>query len=117
MLLIPSKYEPCGLTQMYALKYGTVPVVRATGGLADTIKPFDIKTGKGNGFTFGPYEPKAFFEAVTKAVNTYDEKRVWHRIVANGMREDFSWKFSAENYKKLYESLPALPEGASSEGG
>jgi starch synthase len=105
MLLIPSRYEPCGLTQMYALKYGNVPVVRATGGLADTIKPFDIKTGKGNGFTFGPYEPKAFFKAVRKAVNTYDEKRVWDRIVANGMQEDFSWQRSAKNYKKLYESF------------
>jgi starch synthase len=105
MILIPSRYEPCGLTQMYALKYGTVPVVRATGGLADTIDTFDMKTHKGNGFTFDSYEPKALFEAFTEAANTYDKKRIWDRIVTNGMREDFSWERSAKSYKKLYESV------------
>ncbi len=105
MFLIPSRYEPCGLTQMYALKYGTVPVVRATGGLADTINHFDTKTGKGNGFTFDPYEPKAFLDAIKAAVKTYDKKPVWDRIIANGIREDFSWERSAKNYKKLYESV------------
>jgi starch synthase len=105
MLLIPSRYEPCGLTQMYALKYGTVPVVRATGGLADTIEHFDTKTGKGNGFTFGAYDPETLLDAIKEAVNTYDKKRVWDEIVANGMREDFSWKRSAKNYKNLYESV------------
>jgi len=106
MLLIPSRYEPCGLTQMYALKYGTVPLVRSTGGLADTVKHFDMKTGRGNGFTFGPYKPRAFLDAIREATGIYDKKHaVWNRIVANGMQEDFSWERSAKNYKKLYKNI------------
>ncbi|RLF53204.1 MAG: hypothetical protein DRN37_11915 [Thermoplasmata archaeon] len=105
IFLIPSRYEPCGLTQMYALKYGSVPVARATGGLADTIDHFNVKTGKGNGFAFDLYEPKAFFDAVKEAVKTFDKKSIWEKIVAKGMQKDFSCESSAKNYKKLYESV------------
>lgn len=105
IFLIPSRYEPCGLTQMYALKYGTVPVVRATGGLSDTVAHFDSETGKGHGFVFDEYEPKALLRAVKEAVKIYDKKRIWHRLVANGMKKDLSWKESAKNYKKLYENI------------
>jgi starch synthase len=103
--LIPSRYEPCGLTQMYALKYGTVPIVRATGGLDDTIVPFDHKTGEGNGFKFSAYEPTAFLEAIRKAVELFRDPKAWQRLMANGMKEDFSWDRSARRYMELYRSL------------
>jgi len=105
IFLVPSRYEPCGLTQMYALKYGTVPVVRATGGLSDTVAQFNAKTREGQGFRFDNYEPKALLRAVKEAVKTYDKKRVWQRLIANGMQKDFSWRQSARNYKSLYESF------------
>jgi starch synthase len=107
ILLIPSRYEPCGLTQMYALKYGTVPVVRATGGLEDTITVFNPQEGEGNGFKFGAYESGAFLAAVQKAVKTFQDSRSWNRLMANGMKEDFSWEQSAQRYRALYESLIA----------
>lgn len=102
MFLIPSRYEPCGLTQMYALKYGTIPIVRATGGLEDTIKPFNSQTGKGNGFTFTDYKPKAFFTSVLNAVDLYHNPTSWKKIQNNAMREDFSWDRSARSYLDLY---------------
>lgn len=105
VLLIPSRYEPCGLTQMYALKYGAVPVVRATGGLEDTVKHFDPLKGRGNGFKFAPYEPAAFLEAIREAVSTYENPKTWNALRANGMKEDFSWGRSARIYRELYESL------------
>jgi starch synthase len=105
ILLIPSRYEPCGLTQMYALKYGTVPIVRATGGLDDTIVPFDHRTGEGNGFKFSAYEPIAFLEAAGKAVDLFEDPKAWKRLMANGMKEDFSWDRSAQRYRTLYELL------------
>jgi starch synthase len=103
--LIPSRYEPCGLTQMYALKYGTVPVVRATGGLEDTIKAFDPQKGNGNGFKFGPYEPKAFLAAIKEAIDVFNDSTSWKRIVKNAMKDDFSWNRSARTYVELYESI------------
>jgi starch synthase len=105
IFLVPSRYEPCGLTQMYALKYGTVPVVRATGGLDDTILQFDPRTGKGNGFTFKPYEPAAFLEAVRAAAELFFEPKAWKKVMANGMKADFSWEQSARKYLELYKSL------------
>jgi starch synthase len=107
IFLIPSRYEPCGLTQMYALKYGTVPVVRATGGLEDTIAAFNPEEGEGNGFKFGAYEPGAFLAAVKKAVETFQDSRLWNRLMANGMKADFSWGRSAKRYRALYELLMA----------
>jgi starch synthase len=105
ILLIPSRYEPCGLTQMYALKYGTVPLVRATGGLDDTIIPFDPQTGKGNGFKFGPYEPTAFLGAIRQAQELFKDTGGWKRLMSNGMKADFSWKRSAASYMELYQSI------------
>jgi starch synthase len=105
MLLMPSRYEPCGLTQMYALKYGTVPVVRAVGGLDDTIQQFDPKTGKGNGFKFEPYTPKAFLDRILDAVNLFETEKIWMRLMREGMKADFSWKHSAQKYLRLYQSL------------
>jgi len=109
MFLIPSRYEPCGLTQMYALKYGTVPVVRATGGLDDTIAPFDRKTRKGNGFKFEPYGAKAFLETVQQAVQLFNDSEAWKALIANGMKADFSWDESARNYLELYRSFNHPP--------
>jgi starch synthase len=105
IFLIPSRYEPCGLTQMYALKYGTVPVVRATGGLDDTIVPFDPLTKEGNGFKFGPYKPSAFFSAIRQAVNLFQDPRIWKRLMTNGMKADFSWDKSARRYLEIYRSV------------
>ena len=105
IFLIPSRYEPCGLTQMYALRYGTVPVVRATGGLDDTIVQFDPKTKKGNGFKFGPFHAKAFFNAIKEAVDCFQVPKTWHTLMLNGMNEDFSWDRSAEQYLELYRSI------------
>jgi starch synthase len=105
ILLIPSRYEPCGLTQMYALKYGTVPLVRATGGLDDTVTPFDPETGRGNGFKFGPYEAGAFLSTVRRAVELFQDARAWKMMMANGMKADFSWDRSAKHYLELYQSL------------
>ena len=114
IFLIPSRYEPCGLTQMYALKYGTVPVVRATGGLDDTINHFDAEAGTGNGFKFSRYESKAFYASIQEAVSLFQNAKLWKRIVANGMRADFSWDRSAQMYLELYRSVmerPALERG------
>jgi starch synthase len=105
MLLIPSRYEPCGLTQMYALKYGTVPVVRSTGGLDDTIVQFDPKKGEGNGFKFGPYKPESFLGAIRKAVALFQEAEAWNKLVADGMKADFSWDRSAQRYLELYHTV------------
>ncbi len=105
IFLIPSRYEPCGLTQMYALRYGTVPVVRATGGLEDTIVQFTPKTNKGNGFKFGPFSSKAFLTAIKEVVECFQVPKTWKRLMLNGMREDFSWDRSARQYIELYRSI------------
>ena len=104
MLLIPSRYEPCGLTQMYALKYGTIPVVRATGGLDDTITPFNPQTGKGNGFKFTSYTPKAFLRSLQKAIALFHNPGAWRKLRTNAMKEDFSWDRSARSYLELYKT-------------
>jgi starch synthase len=105
ILLIPSLYEPCGLTQMYALRYGTVPLVRATGGLNDTIVPFDPEAEQGNGFKFGPYTEGALMGSVKEAVRLYQDSTTWQVLMRNGMRADFSWDRSAQRYLDLYESI------------
>ena len=105
IFLIPSRYEPCGLTQMYALKYGTVPVVRATGGLEDTIAQYEPKTAKGNGFKFKAYDSKAFLSAMKKAVGLFQHTKKWKQLVSNGMKADFSWARSALAYLELYRSI------------
>ena len=105
IFLIPSRYEPCGLTQMYALKYGTVPVVRATGGLEDTIVPFDPETGEGNGFKFAAYESKAFLTAIKQGIELFQDAKAWKKLMANGMQADFSWDRSAKRYVEIYRKL------------
>jgi len=102
MFLMPSRFEPCGLGQMISLRYGSVPIVRETGGLSDTIKNFNPKTGKGNGFTFGAYDRYAFFAAIVRALETYKYRENWNKIVTNGMQESFSWEVPAQKYLKLY---------------
>ena len=91
LFLMPSRYEPCGLNQMYSLKYGTIPIVRATGGLDDTIREFDPEKGEGNGFNFEEYSSAALIEKARKVLAIYRNKKLWSRLVEKAMREDFSW--------------------------
>ncbi len=109
MFLIPSRYEPCGLTQMYALKYGTIPVVRATGGLDDSIQEFDAKALTGNGFKFTETEPEAMLGALARALDAYSRKDLWTALMRNGMSADFSWTRSAGEYLALYRDLAGRP--------
>jgi len=106
---MPSYYEPCGLNQIYSLKYGTVPVVRKTGGLADTVQDWDeLKYSgneNGNGFSFFDYSAYALSLSVRRAVNTFQSKETWRKIQINGMKNDFSWDNSAAKYLLLYEKL------------
>ena len=105
MFLMPSRYEPCGLNQIYSLKYGTVPVVRATGGLDDTIDEFNASTGRGTGFKFQGYDGPSLLAAINEALSVFrTEPAVWRRIQLNGMAKDFSWQVSAIEYGKLYEA-------------
>jgi starch synthase len=104
MFLMPSRYEPCGLNQIYSLRYGTVPVVRATGGLDDTVETFDELTGHGTGFKFDEYSGEALLRTMRKALAVYQNKGSWRRVQLNGMAKDFSWDTSALEYVRLYES-------------
>ena len=118
MFLMPSRYEPCGLNQIYSLKYGTVPIVRATGGLDDTIEAFDIEHGTGTGFKFVEYSGAAMIRSVRQALHLFMDERIWRRIQLNGMAKDFSWRGSAVEYAKVYAAartargLPAIREAA-----
>jgi starch synthase len=103
MFLMPSRFEPCGLNQMYSLRYGTVPIVRATGGLDDTVRDAGPSNSEGNGFKFTPYTPTALRAAIERALAAYEDRRNWKSLQARGMREDFSWDRSAGEYVKLYE--------------
>jgi starch synthase len=103
MFLMPSRYEPCGLNQIYSLKYGTVPIVRATGGLDDTIQDFDPVSGEGNGFKFRDYNASELFRAVKLALEAYRDKALWEKLMVRGMEADFSWDQSARAYVKVYE--------------
>lgn len=105
IFLMPSRYEPCGLNQMYSMHYGTVPVVRATGGLADTVQEFDPTTGNGTGFRFDEYAAQPFRDAISRALNYWENRLMWERIVRNGMTADFSWARSAQRYMDLYETV------------
>ena len=102
MFMMPSKFEPCGLNQMYSLRYGTVPIVRAVGGLDDTVHNFDAVDGSGNGFKFGPYRADKFRERIYEALFAYADPDTWRRIQRNGMSEDNSWENAARKYVELY---------------
>jgi starch synthase len=102
LFLMPSKYEPCGLNQIYSLRYGTIPVVRATGGLDDTIVGYDPATGKGNGFKFTRYNGRDFFNQMRVAIGYFAQPKHWQQLIRNAMTEDFSWARSAEAYVELY---------------
>ena len=108
MFLMPSRYEPCGLNQIYSLKYGTVPVVRATGGLDDTIEPWDSKSGKGTGFKFTDYNGEALLSTLKAALTAYQDKASWQTLMRNGMAKDFSWTASAKEYVRVYEKARQL---------
>jgi starch synthase len=100
--LMPSKYEPCGLNQIYSLKYGTIPIVRATGGLDDTIVNYNPVTGTGNGFKFNRYDAKEFLNQIKAAISFFSQPKHWKQLLQNAMTADFSWQRSAEAYLQLY---------------
>ena len=103
MFLMPSRYEPCGLNQIYSLKYGTVPIVRATGGLDDTIESWDARTGKGTGFKFYEYNGESLLLTIRAALQAFRDEASWQVLMRNGMSRDFSWGASAKEYLKVYE--------------
>ena len=105
IFLMPSRFEPCGLNQLYSLRYGTVPVVRAVGGLDDTIVDYDEASATGTGFKFAEYTPEALFRTLRRALATYQRKREWHELVGRIMTLDFSWNRSAHLYLELYRKL------------
>ncbi len=102
---MPSRYEPCGMNQLYSLRYGTIPVVRNTGGLADTVREYDPLSKNGNGFKFFAYSGEEFLNSVYDAVNLYKNKEDWKLLVKNAMDYDYSWDKSANEYLKLYQKL------------
>jgi starch synthase len=105
MFLMPSRYEPCGLNQMYSLRYGTVPIVRRTGGLADSVQHFDPRLGSGTGIVFNDYDTGAVIWAVGTALDIYRDNKAWDRLVRNGMAQDFSWSRQVPQYVETYERL------------
>jgi starch synthase len=105
MFLMPSRFEPCGLNQLYSLKYGTVPIVRAVGGLADTVEQFDELTLEGTGFLFSEYSSDALVLCVRSALDLYSKPSLWRKCILNGMGKDFSWENSAKEYLKIYGSV------------
>jgi starch synthase len=107
LFLIPSKFEPCGITQMEAMRYGAIPVVRKTGGLCDTVQNFDPVTDTGTGFVFEKFHSYNLFGAIIRGLETYKHKIIWNGLVKRAMRSDFSWEASAQKYIWLYKKLVA----------
>jgi starch synthase len=108
MFLMPSRYEPCGLNQIYSLKYGTVPIVRATGGLDDTIDPWDARSGRGTGFKFTEYNGESLLLTIKQALTSFRDQTSWEVLMRNGMSKDFSWAASAREYGKIYERVKQM---------
>ncbi len=117
MFLMPSRYEPCGLNQIYSLKYGTVPIVRATGGLDDTIEPWDARTGKGTGFKFTEYVGESLLQTIKEALQAYRDRTSWQALMRNAMKKDFSWNASAKEYVKVYERVRQLSSANAAHSG
>jgi starch synthase len=105
IFLMPSLYEPCGLNQMYSLRYGTVPIVRHTGGLADSVQLYDPLTRKGDGIVFRDYDEPALRWAIETALELYTDRPVWRRMMQNGMSKDFSWDTQGKQYVDLFRQL------------
>ncbi|TDX51528.1 glycogen synthase GlgA [Orenia marismortui] len=105
IFLMPSKYEPCGLSQLFSLRYGSIPIVRETGGLKDTIQAYDEISGEGNGFTFASYDANEMLSTIKRAISLYQQKDIWTKLVRRAMKSNFSWKNSAKEYIKLYYKL------------
>ena len=105
IFLVPSRYEPCGLGQMISLRYGTIPVVRRTGGIVDTITEYDPATTRGNGFVFEMYDAWELLDEIKKAIGLYKQRGLWAKLVSNAMKCDFSWDRSAEKYLEVYKKL------------
>jgi starch synthase len=103
IFLMPSRYEPCGLNQIYSLKYGTVPVVRATGGLDDTIAEWNPQQGTGTGFKFQGFSAESLLAAITRALAAFEEKSAWKKLMLNGMARNYSWAQPARDYAALYK--------------
>jgi starch synthase len=100
---MPSRYEPCGLNQIYSLKYGTVPVVRATGGLDDTIEEWNAAEKTGTGFKFQGYNPRDLLAAIDRALEAFQDKKGWTKLMRNGMAMNYDWSTPAREYVKVYE--------------
>jgi starch synthase len=111
LFLMPSRFEPCGLNQMYSLRYGTVPVVRATGGLVDSVQPWDPATRRGTGFLFAEYSGEALLVALRQALRTFADPVAWKRLQSNGMKTDHSWERSARAYVTVYKRVIAARRG------
>ncbi|MCK8817323.1 glycogen synthase GlgA [Natroniella sulfidigena] len=105
MFLMPSKYEPCGLGQLFSLRYGTIPIVRETGGLNDTIQSYNEITGEGNGFSFSNYDADDLLYTIRQAMLIYHQPKIWNKLVKRAMRSDYSWQNSAQEYVELYYKL------------
>ena len=105
MFLMPSRFEPCGLGQMIAMKYGSIPVVRGTGGLLDSVRDYSVDRKHGNGFVLHLFSKVSFLDALTRALLVYENREEWIGLVTRAMKEDFSWKRSSEKYLELYERL------------
>lgn len=105
MFLMPSRYEPCGLNQIYSLKYGTPPVVRATGGLEDTVEEWNAETGTGTGFKFSSTNPQDLLATVQRALQAFRDKKTWQQLMRNGMKQDYSWEKPAKEYVAVYEEV------------
>ncbi len=105
VFVMPSRYEPCGLNQLYSLRYGTAPVVRRTGGLADTVQPFDPDSGRGNGFLFHDFTSDALLQALELALRVWRDERAWARLVHNAMTADWSWRHQGPRYVEIYRKI------------
>jgi starch synthase len=110
VFLMPSRFEPCGLNQIYSLRYGTVPVVRRTGGLADTVidaNDANLAQGTATGFVFGEATPQALLHTIRRALALYRQPAVWRKLMVTGMSQDYSWQHSAKDYLRLYQETLA----------
>ena len=105
LFLMPSLYEPCGIGQLIAMRYGCLPIVRETGGLRDTVQPYNQHQSTGNGFSFANYNAHEMSDTIIRALSIFKNKEEWNKIVKNAMNSDYSWENSAKQYQELYEKM------------